>query len=119
MEPYHMSLHTEIWKIYEDDQLATYAFGPLKLFRKKYIGKVVIYKKTGDIHIVEHSDKSISKDKLKDFYLQRVKSVLNFHRAKGIYPDKTDAPTLRVGVSQKFEKVQLFTLVKRNVERKK
>lgn len=91
-----MSLHTEIWKIYEDDQLATYAFGPLRFFRTKYIGKAVIYKETGDVHIVEHSNKSVSKDKLIDFYLERVKSVLNYHRDNGIYPNKTDAPTMRV-----------------------
>jgi len=91
-----MSLHTEIWKIYEDDQLVTYAFGILKYFRKKYFGKAVIYKGTGAVHIVEHSDKSISKDKLKDFYLNRITSVLNYHRDNGIYPNKTDAPTMRV-----------------------
>jgi uncharacterized protein YbaA (DUF1428 family) len=90
-----MSLHTEIWKIYEDHKLVTYAFGPLRLYRKKSIRKAVIFKETGDVHIVEHSDKSILEEKLRDFYFQRVKTGLNYHRVNGVYPDKTDAPTLR------------------------
>jgi len=92
-----MSLKIDMWKIYEDEVLATYVFGSWGLFRNKYIGKAVIFKDSGDVNLVECMDKSIDKEKFIDFYLSRVKMVLNHHRGNGIYPDKTDSPSMHSG----------------------
>ncbi len=90
-----MSIHIEIWKVFEDEHLVTYAFGLYNLFRKKAKGKVIIIKETGDVNIVECIDKSVSEDAYYNFYLPRLKTVLTEHHHNDVYPDRTDYPTLR------------------------
>jgi hypothetical protein len=91
-----MSLHIEIWKINEDDQMVTYSFGTSSIFKNKPIGTAIIYKENGEVQLTEQLDQSVEKDKLLNFFLSRIKAVLNYHRDNGVYPNRTDSPTLRV-----------------------
>ncbi len=83
-----MSAHIEIWKIFEDDQLATYAFGDMGLFASKAKGKVVILKKTGDIFLVEKTDKTLSTRRFEDAFAPKIRhSLTGFHK-QGVFPDR-------------------------------
>jgi len=75
-----MNIQIEIWKIFENDTLATYAFGDMELFSTRAKGKVVIFKKTGGIYLVEKIDKTTTEKEFNTFYLPRVKRSLQYHR---------------------------------------
>lgn len=87
-----MNSHIEIWKIFEDDHLVTYAFGDMGLYKTRAKGKVVFFKKTSDIYLVETIDKSITRERYDTSYLPRLKQSLNIFRSKGTYPEKMDIP---------------------------
>ncbi len=89
-----MSIQIEIWKIYENDTLATYAFGDMELFSSRAKGKVVIFKKTGGIYLVEKTDKTTTEKEFNTFYLPRVKRSLQYHRKNKFYPSKTDTSAI-------------------------
>lgn len=89
-----MSIQIEIWKIFEDDTLATYAFGDMELFSTRAKGKVVIFKQTGDVHFIEKIDKTAPIKELQTLYLPKVKQSLQYHRNNNFYPPKTDTSAL-------------------------
>ena len=89
-----MSIQIEIWKIFEDATLATYAFGDMELFSTKAKGKVVIFKKTGDIYLIEKTNKSTPEEEFQKLYLPRVKRSLQYHRKNKFYPYKTDTSAI-------------------------
>jgi hypothetical protein len=83
-----MAVNIEIWKIFEDDHLVTYAFGDMGLFASKSKGKVVILKKTGDIHLVEKTDKTLSKKQFDEVFAPRIWQSLSDFQKNGVYPDQ-------------------------------
>ncbi len=91
-----MNIQIEIWKIFENDTLATYAFGDMELFSTRAKGKVVIFKKTGGIYLVEKIDKTTTEKEFNTFYLPRVKRSLQYHRKNKFYPPKTDTSAILV-----------------------
>jgi hypothetical protein len=96
-----MSANIEIWKIFEDDHLATYAFGDMGLFSSKAKGKVVVLKKTGEIFLVEKTDKTLSHQRFEDVFAPKIRHALTEFQKHGVFPNQKNLPELDLPVPPK------------------
>ncbi|MCU0597789.1 MAG: serine protease [Desulfobacterales bacterium] len=87
-----MSANIEIWKVFEDDHIATYAFGDMGVFVSKAKGKVVILKKTGVIYLVEKIDKTLSQKHFDEAFRPKIIQALTEFRLRGVYSAQKNLP---------------------------